>query len=73
MTLLTHLKAGLEKSGSCVKFRHFRGLVGGKTMGVDFIWDLNAVLFAGSLVSGPLLFLGFESASSIVVRLCFSN
>ena len=36
-------------------------------MGVDFLWDFGAALFVGLLVSGPLLFLGFESATDRAV------
>ena len=36
-------------------------------MGVDFLWDFGAALFVGLFVSGPLLFLGFESATDRAV------
>ena len=67
MILLRHLKAGYENAESCGTFRHILGLGRGKTMGVDFLWDFGAALFVGLLVSGPLLFLGFESATDRAV------
>ena len=62
MIQLTLLKAGYEKAESCGTFRHILGLRGGKTMGVDFLWNYQSALFVGGAVLGAVVFLGFESA-----------
>jgi hypothetical protein len=67
MILLRHLRAGFEKAESCGTVRQNRVLVGGETMGVDFLLDPGAAFFVASFILAPLLLLGFESATDRAV------